>query len=459
MPEDQNGGIFVSHSHDDRPIVDALGAMVKRLFGNHVPFHYSSSKELASGIAPGGDWYGWIVERVQKSDLAVIVLTPGSIQKPWVVWEAGAVSGVALSASRDERRICPMTFGLKSNEVPTPFARLQVVSGTEELDVTKFANDLLDRFTGKLNNRELTEFGANRAPAVAEFAGKVSQILLTLPHAITEAAIQEWLARLQELSQDNRFSEAVVIEDWLDVAFGRDEAGRRRPLDVRIHRRLAELYAAAKRPADAARQLELGRQLAPRDIFLLRLLGKAYLDQGDTGKAAGVLEDIEKLDSNAIVRNSENAALKARWFETQRNFIAARDVLKAAYNFNPNSYYLGDRLGQMYLQAGDMTNARDVYAQVRDAIAQLRGEKNVWTYATGLAAAIVLKDEAGIESAVAELCEADPSPGQMEAIERGTRGILQATGGDQGVLDALRQIKRNQAAPRLAGMGAEKQAQ
>ena len=47
---------------------------------------------------------------------------------------------------------------------------------------------------------------------------RVNGVLLRLPLVVTEAGIQEWLARLEDLEREERFSEAPVIEDWLDVA-------------------------------------------------------------------------------------------------------------------------------------------------------------------------------------------------------------------------------------------------
>jgi len=124
---------------------------------------------------------------------------------------------------------------------------------------------------------------------------RVHGILLKLPLRVTEAGVQEWLARLEDFEREKRFSEASVIENWLDVAFGRDADDKKRPLDVRVHRRLGEMYAACGQGSDAARQFELARQLAPRDIFLLRRLGKAYLDMSDAPKAKTILETIEEL--------------------------------------------------------------------------------------------------------------------------------------------------------------------
>lgn len=92
--------LFISHTHGDKFIADALARLVEILFKTKVAAKYSSSPELDGGIAPGEDWFSWILTQVKQADLAFIVLTASSIQKPWVLWEAGAVAGVAR-ADRD----------------------------------------------------------------------------------------------------------------------------------------------------------------------------------------------------------------------------------------------------------------------------------------------------------------------------------------------------------------------
>src|SRR5439155_1945408 len=124
------GEIFVSHTHADAEIADALSGAVKQLFGDQVVTHYSTNKELEAGIKPGEDWFRWIVERVAKSDIAVILLTPPSAQKPWILWEAGAVIGAGLASPGAERRkVRPLIFKLSASQIPTPFAGIQAVDG------------------------------------------------------------------------------------------------------------------------------------------------------------------------------------------------------------------------------------------------------------------------------------------------------------------------------------------
>jgi tetratricopeptide (TPR) repeat protein len=229
----------------------------------------------------------------------------------------------------------------------------------------------------------------------------------------------------------------------MDVAFGREAGDRQRPLDVRIHRRLGEIYARAGRVADACRQYALARQLAPRDIFLLRGLGKALLDNTDLPEAGTVLDEIEELDHDAFTKNSENAALKARWHEQSGNLLGARDVLEAAYRANATSYYLGDRLGQTLLALGQIDRAKEVYAQVGRTLREL-GESNVWTTATALSAAIVTGNAGAERQAIEELQRLRPNRGELDSIERGARKILDAMSRGPELLSQLRGTEARQ---------------
>jgi tetratricopeptide (TPR) repeat protein len=433
-------GIFISHSHGDQPLADALAQLVNDLFGNKVTVHYSSKKELEGGIAPGEDWFRWIVEQVRQADIAFVLLTPASIQKPWVIWEAGAVAGAAYATAAEKARVLPLAFGVRASDIPSPFARTELITGTDEADVLKLTSDLFERFKGAFTPAEMMRFGEHRKSAVQTYIKSIELVLLRLPLTITEAAVQEWLGRLSELEIERRFSEAKVMENWLDVAFGRERDDRQRPFDVRIHRRLGELYASGGQAADAARQFELARQLAPRDIFLLRRLGKAYLDLKETKKVGVILQDIEGLDPSAFEDNSENAALKARWCEQRGDLNGARDALRAAYSRLTTSYYIGDRLGQILVQLDDLDHAREVYRQVRRTLRELR-EQNVWTSATDLSAALVLEDDAGVNAALEALRERRPSVEDLDSIERGLKPLLKALRRDNAILQKLRDIE------------------
>ena len=433
MPE----SLFISHTHSDQPIANAIRDATRNIFNNAVTVSYSTNKELDGGIKPGDDWFRWIGQQVRQSKVALILLTPASIQKPWVLWEAGAVAGAALANDGEgHRKLRPVSYGLRNAEIPSVFGRDQITDGLDDSDVQRLFEDLVQQFD--LPSAELFKAGQRLGPACKSYLVQASEACRIAPMVVTEAAVQEWLERIQVLEDEGRASETDELHDWLNVAFGRSDGENERPLDLRIHRKLGQLYARGRMPGRAAREFDLARQLAPRDIFILRQLGKAYLDLGvDRWKdAERVIGLIEELDKDAFVRNAENAALKARWFTDRGLHSEAIEVLRKAYEHNAQSYYLADLLGQAQLLTRRTEEARQTYAQILTLIDSMR-QQNVWVLATAYTAALVTDDEKRQAHFLAKLEALPITSEEAESIRRGMRRLVDAGGVDARGLERL----------------------
>jgi hypothetical protein len=263
MPE----SLFISHTHSDQPIANAIRDATRNIFNNAVTVSYSTNKELDGGIKPGDDWFRWIGQQVRQSKVALILLTPASIQKPWVLWEAGAVAGAALANDGEgHRKLRPVSYGLRNAEIPSVFGRDQITDGLDDSDVQRLFEDLVQQFD--LPSAELFKAGQRLGPACKSYLVQATEACRIAPMVVTEAAVQEWLERIQVLEDEGRASETDELHDWLNVAFGRSDGENERPLDLRIHRKLGQLYARGRMPGRAAREFDLARQLAPRDIFI-----------------------------------------------------------------------------------------------------------------------------------------------------------------------------------------------
>lgn len=427
--------IFISHTHTDQEVAHAIRDAVQAMFGDAVVVNYSTNKELEGGIKPGDDWYHWIGEQVREAKVALILLTPASVLKPWVLWEGGAVAGAALAGEATGRRkLRPISYRLRGAEIPTPFGRDQVTDGLSAPDMGRLFEDLLHQFP--LPHDRLIRAAQRLDGARNAYLTRATEALRTAPILVTEAAVQEWVERLSALEREGRFSETHEIHDWMNVAFGRSGDGGDRPLDLRIHRRLGELYGRAGEADRAAREFELARQLSPRDIYVLRRLGKAYLDQRRLDDAGRVIEMIAELDAKAFQRNAENAALKARWHREKGDPVGAAEVLKMATAANPGGYYLGDLLAQAQLELGQTAEAKATYVRVLDVIGQLR-EHNVWVAATGFTAAMVVGDEQRQAGFLEALQRAQVTDEQAASIRRGIRAVARRCDADPSILRRL----------------------
>ena len=189
--------IFISHTHSDQAIAHALNKIIKDLFGDHITVNYSTSKGLEGGINAGEDWFRWITEQVQAADISLILLTPASIQKPWVLWEAGAVTGVALSTGTvNLRKVRPLVYQIDSSQIPSPFQRVQTTRGDKVSEMKRFFSDMIQQGNFLTTIPEASQATEKLPTALEDYQLTIEQALLNAPLLPTEATVQEWIVRL-----------------------------------------------------------------------------------------------------------------------------------------------------------------------------------------------------------------------------------------------------------------------
>jgi hypothetical protein len=123
--------VFLSHSHHDRTIAAALARLIGNIFDDRVSVDYSSDQTTGGGIPPGALWLPWILDHITSADRTFVLLTPNSMHRPWLLWESGAAAGVALAAQKPNP-VVPITFGMKDDDVPSPFSSAQAVKGDSD---------------------------------------------------------------------------------------------------------------------------------------------------------------------------------------------------------------------------------------------------------------------------------------------------------------------------------------
>ena len=146
--------LFISHSHQDKLLADALHTLLTEAFGDSIAIDYSSDDAPGGGIRAGGTWLEWIKTTVRHTDVCIVILTEDSASAPWVTWETGAVTGVAMgSEATSDRavpaiRVVPLTFGIHIDRVPAPLQHQQAVRGDQETGVRKLLFMLEQRSSG-----------------------------------------------------------------------------------------------------------------------------------------------------------------------------------------------------------------------------------------------------------------------------------------------------------------------
>jgi hypothetical protein len=139
--------LFISHSHEDKQLADALKALIRRVFpprsGQTVRVDYSSDDAPGGGIEPGSRWLEWIRDVVREADVCVVILTADSVTAPWLTWEAGAATGVAMATAtgrgggHKQATVMPMLFGITADYIPAPLRHQEAVNGERPNEILR----------------------------------------------------------------------------------------------------------------------------------------------------------------------------------------------------------------------------------------------------------------------------------------------------------------------------------
>lgn len=144
--------LFISHASSDKAIADALQSLIAEVFppgpAQTVKIDYSSDDAPGGGIAPGARWLEWILEKVREADVCFVLLTADSVSAPWLTWEAGAVTGVAIAtasattAAAHKATVIPLLFGIGPDDIPAPLRHQQAVNGGQVNEVLQLVDEL-----------------------------------------------------------------------------------------------------------------------------------------------------------------------------------------------------------------------------------------------------------------------------------------------------------------------------
>jgi hypothetical protein len=79
--------LFISHATSDGDFANAVKQELEKVFANGLEVFCTS---LPGAIAPGTDWLKEIETRLASTQAVIPIITPISIERPWLWFEVGA---------------------------------------------------------------------------------------------------------------------------------------------------------------------------------------------------------------------------------------------------------------------------------------------------------------------------------------------------------------------------------
>ena len=173
--------VFISHDTRDAEIAEAFSKLLSSVSAGVLKSFRSSDKKGTQGIEYGVEWFPEIMKKLDDASDIVCLLTQNSVDRPWILYEAGVAKG-KLSTT-----VLGIAVGVPLNKANNgPFAQFQNC-GDDEDSLTKLVLQLVRRIPNAEPEEEIIK------EQVKQFKNKLTDLLKKQP-------IQE--AKTDELKED-----------------------------------------------------------------------------------------------------------------------------------------------------------------------------------------------------------------------------------------------------------------
>jgi hypothetical protein len=157
--------VFISHDTRDAEYAEAFSNLLKVVSAGVLKSFRTSDKKGKQGIEFGVEWYPEIIKNIQGATDVVCLLTENSINRPWILFEAGMAKG------KLDTPILGVALGIELKDASTgPFAQFQNC-GDEEESLTSLMMQLVSRIPNAEPDRETVKF------QVGKFKKTISEII------------------------------------------------------------------------------------------------------------------------------------------------------------------------------------------------------------------------------------------------------------------------------------------
>lgn len=139
LPTRSKALVFISHDSRDAELAEAFANLLSDVSAGTLKSFRSSDKKGTTGIEFGAEWYTSIMSQLGDATDVVALLSEHSIDRPWILYEAGVARG------KLETTVLGLALGVPLEKVSTgPFGQFQNC-GDDEDSLTKLVMQLLRR--------------------------------------------------------------------------------------------------------------------------------------------------------------------------------------------------------------------------------------------------------------------------------------------------------------------------
>lgn len=254
VTKSSNPLVFISHDTRDAELAEAFSNLLKSVSAGVLKSFRTSDRRGNQGIEYGIEWYPEIIKNIQCASDVVCLLTKRSVDRPWILFEAGMAKG------KLDTPILGVALGIELKDASSgPFAQFQNC-GDDEKSLTKLVFQLVNRIPNSEPDEDTIKF------QVGKFRQSISDIMKRLDGVSTDGE-RKTSIKVKEIENSSAklFEEIKIMFQDLPSRIERTS-----PQEVRKRRRilhpkmLEEMINFSKNPRTGVKiALSLYREKMP----------------------------------------------------------------------------------------------------------------------------------------------------------------------------------------------------
>ncbi len=160
--------VFISHDARDAELAEAFSKLLGSVSAGMLKSFRSSDKKGTEGIEFGDEWYTRLMKKLQSASDVVCLFTERSLERPWILYEAGVAKG------KLDKPVLGIALGIPLSKVGIgPFFQFQNCDDSED-SLRKLIMQLAGRIPELAPDAEVVQ------TQVKAFKTKVDEILSKL---------------------------------------------------------------------------------------------------------------------------------------------------------------------------------------------------------------------------------------------------------------------------------------
>ena len=279
--------VFISHDTRDAKLAEAFSRLLGSVSCGVLKSFRSSDKKGKQGIDYGVEWYPEVISRLEQSSDVVCLLTQSSVNRPWILYEAGIAKG------KRETPVYGIALGIPLGDAGTgPFAQFQNC-GDDDESLTSLVIKLLRRVPNAEPDRDIV------LSQVQSFKESVKTLT-----KLTETEGNKSVGPVDESTTAKLFEEVKVmfkdlpsrVESRISKSVGSPRERRRR----RFHPMMFEHMMMMETPdrGDAVDLLVIAGLVRDEIPWMYELTVEAYrtIKSGSDAEILSLMKSVENAD-------------------------------------------------------------------------------------------------------------------------------------------------------------------